>query len=99
MNCAESIEVFLSTGVTRSCLRVAGNRVDGEVLTTLVSISENAGRDITSCVGTGSRAHCLSGQRPKVRPMCCTVTGLNDEMRQSVGCRTTGADSLLCGHV
>jgi len=73
-------------------LCVAGNReVDSEALTSMGNITENAGIDSRSCVGTGSRAHCLLGQRPKVRLMSCTVTGSNDEMRQSVGCRTTGA--------
>ena len=81
------MEVFLfSSGVTGACLCVAGNReVDSEALT-IVNITENAGIDLTSCVGTGSQAHCLLGQRSKVRLMSCTVTGSNDEMRQSVGC-------------
>ena len=55
MSCVGSMEVFLSTGVTRACLCVAGNReVDSEALTSLVSISENTGRDLTSCVGIES---------------------------------------------
>jgi len=47
---------------------VAGNReVDSEALTSMVNITENTGIDLTSCVGTGSQAHCLLGQRSKVR--------------------------------
>ena len=41
------MEVFLSTGVTRACLCVAGNQeVDSEALTSLVSISENTGNQL-----------------------------------------------------
>ena len=54
------MEVFLfSSGVTAACLCVAGNReVDSEALISIVDITENAGIVLTSCVGTGSQAHC-----------------------------------------
>ena len=54
------------------------------------------GSDLINQVGTGSRTHCLLGQRPSKRRMSWSLTGVNAVIRQSVGRMTDGcSDSAV----
>jgi len=82
----------LRIGVTIACFCEAGNLAEAsDALTSFANIGGIvSGIDLTSHVGSGSRLHCLLGQRPRRRLMSAAVTGASPGKRQLVALMTSG---------